>query len=87
MPSGATTIGKSNVQAKALIIALAIYGPASVLGVEKSERLYDAIELTLGWSDDMKAELYAHLEEALTATTGLAQAEKIILNAMEKVCQ
>lgn len=74
-------------QAKALLIALAIYGPDSVLGVEKSERLYDAVNLTLGWPDEMKAELYAYLEESLTATIGLAKAEKVILNAMEKVWQ
>ena len=74
-------------KAKALLIALAIYGPVEVLGVSKSERLYDAIELTLGWSDEMKAELYAYLEESLTATTGLAKAEQIILTAMEKVWQ
>ena len=74
-------------KAKALLIALAVYGPAEVLGVEKSERLYDAVNLTLGWSDEMKAELYAYLAESLTATTSLAKAESIILTAMEQVCQ
>ena len=74
-------------RAKALMIALAIYGPDTVLGVDKSERLYDAIELTLGWPDAMKAELYAHLEESLTPTTSWLRAEQTILNALEKVCQ
>ena len=81
-------------RASALMIALAIYGPdvdyATDAGdklVSRSDRLHATIESFLGWPDEMKAELYARLEETLTATTGLRAAEQLILEAMEKVCQ
>ena len=74
-----------NLPAKALIIALAIFGPDCPEEGDKSDRLYHTIEHLGYGSDEFKAELYAHLEEKLVEGMGIVKAEAVILTALEKL--
>jgi hypothetical protein len=68
----------------AYVIASAIYAgnrEAEKIDTEEvSERLYCALTVLVqqGWTDEFKAELYAHLAETLKADTPFEQAVSII---------
>lgn len=67
---------------KATIVALAIYGH---LSSDKADSLYEALDNSDFAADEMKAEVYALLEERLHSKLPLREAEAIILRTMKEV--
>jgi hypothetical protein len=74
-------------KAYAMMIAAALTKPGGIdlmPDERRSEVLYDTLE-HLQFTDEMKADLYARLEERLTGTTGYADAVRIIEQALFEV--
>jgi hypothetical protein len=63
-------------------IALAIYSTDDDDFADRSEKLYRTVDTLVGGSDEIRADLYAQLEETLTANTPFADAVEIIRCAL-----